>query len=348
MSYVVLCNNQVALRCWDGVCFGSNQVWAPDEFSIAEADHIKNELLKAKFRPAQIRILPASGLETRQELTPEDATRPNQIKTVFPPEPEPEPEAQKQQVKEEGEPMKKGANAAGHAAGIAVNILTKPWQKALTPYIIILYILLIIGVFFVCLWNIFPYELAVRFVSSKFLDSGIVRLVLSLPLIGWLLGIVGNSIYWIVGTSVWGAIQLIELLPLVMTSNPGYVRSVLQEQEATEQIRPNQDDPGLVRYLKKFYNQLPLRFLATARRLRGWVYVIDMLIVMMVYPPVKEGGVARFIFLLSTGQWGQFDWGNIVLMFVTLFAVEAVVKVLIIVNHFRNYLKASKRQPANA
>jgi NADH:ubiquinone oxidoreductase subunit K len=73
-----------------------------------------------------------------------------------------------------------------------------------------------------------------------------------------------------------------------------------------------------------------------------------MLIVACVYPPVREGGIARFFFLLSTGQWGQFDWANIVLMFVTLFAVEAVVKVLIIVNHFRNYLKASKQQPANA
>lgn len=241
--------------------------------------------------------------------------------------------------------IRRRGNARAHESN---GLFTKPWQKSIAPYINVLYVLLILGVFFVCLWNIFPYELAVRFVASRFLDSGILGFVLALPVIGWILGFIGNAIYWIVGAIVWGVIQLIELLPLVMTSNPGYVRSVLREQEAHERIRPREDDPGPVRYLKKFYNHLPMRFLSTARRLRGWVYVLDMLIVMMVYPPVREGGVGRFFFLLSTGQWSQFDWANIVLMFVTLLAVEAIVKVLMIVNHFRNYIKASKAQTVAA
>lgn len=236
----------------------------------------------------------------------------------------------------------------GQATGQAANILTRPWQKAIAPYIAVLYVFLFIGVFFVALWNIGPYEVAVRFIASRFGTSALVPFLLTLPVIGWLLSGIGYLIFWIVGAVVWAIIQLIELLPIIMTYNPGYVRNVLQEQEAHESLRPDKNDPGVVRYLKKFYNQFPMRFLVIARRLRVWVYVLDMLIVMMVYPPVREGGIGRFFFLLATGQWGQFDWVNIILMFVTLFAMEAVVKLLLTVKHFRDYLKQTKRQPQAA
>lgn len=228
--------------------------------------------------------------------------------------------------------------------------IEKPWQGAIAPWVNLLYILLAIAVFFVCLWNIGPYEVAVRYVASKFETSSLVDFLLWVPVIGWILQGLGNFIFWLVGALVWGCIQLIELMPLIMTNHPGYVRSVLVQQEAHTRVRVRQDDPGIVRYLKKFYNHLPVRFLVLARRLRGWVYVLDMMIVMMVYPPVREGGIARFFFLLMTGQWGQLDWPNIVLMFVTLLAVEAVVKILLIVNHFRLYLRTAtdEQQPVAA
>lgn len=220
--------------------------------------------------------------------------------------------------------------------------LNQPWQKSLAPWINLLYILTAIAVFFICLWNIGPYEVAVRFVASKFETSALIDFILWVPVIGWILQGIGNFIFWLIGAVVWGVIQLIELMPLIMTSQPGYVRSVLVQQEAHSRVRVRQDDPGIVRYLKKFYNNLPVRFLVLARRLRGWVYVIDMMIVMMVYPPVREGGIPRFFFLVATGQWSQLDWANIVMMFITLLAVEAVVKVLLIVNHFRVYLRSAK------
>lgn len=230
------------------------------------------------------------------------------------------------------------------------NDIEQPWQGAIAPWVNLLYILLAIAVFFVCLWNIGPYEVAVRYVASKFETSALVSFLLWMPVVGWILQGIGNFIFWLVGALVWGCIQLIELMPLIMTNHPGYVRSVLVQQEAHTRVRVRHDDPGIVRYLKKFYNHLPVRFLVLARRLRGWVYVLDMMIVMMVYPPVREGGIARFFFLLMTGQWGQLDWPNIVLMFVTLLAVEAVVKILLIVNHFRLYLRTAKdeQQPIAA
>ncbi len=322
-SYCVFYGDQCAIRTPGGITWRPSEQWAPAPFSVQEVQRIKDEVLNRGGDPKQLKIKAAETEEAHQGSALQQ-----------------EPAARNQPVEEN-----RGAMMGKAIAGKAVDILTKPWQKAIAPYIAVLYVFLGIGVFFVALWNIGPYEVAARFIAQRFETSAIVGFLLALPLIGWLLSAIGYLFFWIVGAVVWAIIQLIELLPIVMTHNPGYVRSVLMEQEAHESLRPDQNDPGVVRYLKKFYNQFPMRFLVIARRLRVWVYVLDMLIVMMVYPPVREGGIGRFFFLLATGQWGQFDWVNIILMFVTLFAMEAVVKLLMSVKHFRDYLKATKRRP---
>lgn len=237
----------------------------------------------------------------------------------------------------------KGRGAArGYESG-----MTKPWQQDIKPWVNLLYILLLIAIFFVCLWNIGPYEVAVRFIAAKFEASALVDFMLNFPLLGWILRWLGDALFWLIGAVVWSVIQLIELMPMIMVHQPGYVRSVLNRYEASPKVRPRSDDPGVVRYLKKFYNLLPIRFLILARRLRGVVYVVDMCIVMAVYPPC-DGGIGRFFFLLGTGQWGRLDWANILLMLITLFAVEAIFKIILIVNHFRLYLKESKPEATAA
>ncbi len=244
--------------------------------------------------------------------------------------------------------VKGRGQAKGHASQPAPeSIAGKPWQQSLRPWVNLLSLLLFAAVVIVCLWNIAPYEVAVRAIASRFEGTALLDFLLWLPVIGAILGAIGGFMFWVIGAVVWACIQVIELMPMFMTNHPGYVRSVLNAQAATPKFRVQPDDDGLTRHLKKFYNRLPLRFLLLARRLRGVVYVIDLVIVMAVYPPC-EGGLGRFFFLLGTGQWGKLDWTNIFLMFVTLFAVEAIVKVVLVVNHFRRYLKASQAQAATA
>lgn len=225
---------------------------------------------------------------------------------------------------------------------------TKPWQQRLRPWIELLFWLLLIVLIPICFWNIGPYEMAVRFVASKLESSALMDFLAWLPLLGAIIYGVGRVWLWLIGAFVWAVIQLIELMPMLMTNNPDYVRGMLNSYEVSPKFTIRQDDPGHVKSLKKFYNVLPLRFLIMARRMRGLVYVLDMIINLAVFPPVEEGGIGRFFFLLGTGQWGELDWGNIILAIVTIVAVETIVKITLIVNHFRRYLKAHKAQTATA
>ena len=217
----------------------------------------------------------------------------------------------------------------------------KTWQQALLPWISLLTWLMLICLGFVAIWNIAPYEAMVRAIASRFEGSALGGFLLALPLIGWGLQMMGAFIFWVIGGFIWALVQSIELMPIVMTNHPGYLRSVLKAHDATPKFKEHGDDPGIVRALKGFYNRLPLRYLILSRRLRGWVYLFDLLVVFAVYPPVDSGGLERFFFLLGTGQWGRLNWGNIFIAIVALFIVEIVFKQYLVTNHFRKYLKKS-------
>ncbi|MEO0971124.1 MAG: hypothetical protein AAFX80_23130, partial [Cyanobacteria bacterium J06639_18] len=40
--------------------------------------------------------------------------------------------------------------------------------------------------------------------------------------------------------------------------------------------------------------------------------------------PVAGGNVGTLFWVLLTGKWGKIDWGNMVLIAITLFTVEAL------------------------
>lgn len=248
------------------------------------------------------------------------------------------------------------------------------WQENLRPWITVIYVLLLLGVVSVCFWNIMPYQVAVSWALSRF--DGITMIGQFLqnnPIFVWIgAGIIGFAAWklseewiaglafaflvlalafsplyeWIIAAIVWAVIQAIELLPIVMGENPGYIRTILNEKDAHKNLQIKGDDDGLTKSLKKGYNALPMRFIATARRLRVWVYLLDLVICLAVYPPVSVGGIDRLFYVMTAGLWGLLDWGNIVMLFATLFAVEAVFKLLLISRNFLKYLKQAEAKPA--
>lgn len=306
------------------------------------------------------------------ELSP----TPPQPKTQPEPEPMPaqEPKTEpKQETKSLRERLASAAKSNGNDAGKGA--IDRATVGSLRPWITAVYILLLLGVVAVCAWNIMPYEVFVRGILSRFELSQFGQFFADNPaaiwiaaaVIGgaawklsgeWLAGLIfaflvvalafSNLYSWIIGAVVWAVIQAIELLPIIMSSNQGYLRAIIKEQETHQALRINKDDDGLIRAIKKGYNALPLRFLIIARRLRIWVYLLDLCICLAVYPPVREGGIERFFFILTTFQFGQLDWGNIILLFATLLAVEAVFKVLIVARNFLTYLKTSEPKGAAA
>ncbi len=304
--------------------------------------------------------------------TPPPLTPQPEPQTQTQPEPEPMPTEDKESRRSPLQGLRERVAAARKQAtegGEKSSPLPNAVVGSLRPWITAVYILLLLGVVAVCLWNILPYQIFVEGLMSRFNLTQIGQFFTNNPAAVWIAAAViggaawklsdewlagalfafivlalgfSNLYSWIIAAILWAVIQAIELLPIVMSNNPGYLRSVLREQESHQKLRISDNDDGLIRSIKKAYNALPLRFLMAARRLRLWVYLLDLMICIAVYPPVREGGIVRFIFLLTTMQWGQFDWGNIFLLFATLLAVEAVFKVLLIARNFLTYLKTSE------
>ena len=295
----------------------------------------------------------------------------------LPPQPEPvKTQEPKTEPKQETKSLRDriASAAKSHATDAGKGAIASAAVGSLKPWITALYILLLLGVVAVCAWNVMPYEVFVRGLLSRFelsqfgqfFTANPVAVWIAAAVIGvgawklageWLAGAIfaflvialafSNLYSWIIGVIVWAVIQAIELLPIIMSSNQGYLRAIIKEQETHEALRINKDDDGLIRAIKKGYNALPLRFLIIARRLRIWVYILDLCICIAVYPLIN-GSIDRLFYVLSTGLWGLIDWGNVVLLFATLLAVEVVFKVLIVAKSFLTYLKTSKQQGAAA
>ena len=311
----------------------------------------------------------------------QDSVAPPPGVTVTPPAAAPSPQSnpepvQPQTEKQEPTLRERVARAAkDKAVDYGKGAIASAAVGSLRPWITAVYVLLLLGVVAVCAWNIMPYEVFVRGLLSRFELSQFGQFFANNPIAIWIAaGVIGvgawklsdewiaglifaflvlalgfsNLYSWLIGTILWAVIQAIELLPIVMSSNQGYLRAIIKEQETHEALRIDKNDDGLVRAIKKGYNSLPMRFLIIARRLRIWVYLLDLCICIAVYPPITVGGIDRLFYVLSTGLWGLIDWGNIVLLFATLLAVEVVFKVLIVARNFLTYLKTSKPKGAIA
>lgn len=189
--------------------------------------------------------------------------------------------------------------------------------------------------------NVFPYSEATKFVLNSVSDNVLYRVLLSLPMVGAALNFVSLTAHWLIGTILWGTIQLCELLPIILRRDRAFLRMVIADSEAHQQfsIRPN-DDPFTKR-LKGLYNRLPVSVISNSRYWALGAYTVDFLICVSVYPPT-QGGFGDLMFVLMTGQWLLLDWKNLVMIGVSLFAVEAIVMFLLWLGAIGWYYKRSR------
>jgi len=199
---------------------------------------------------------------------------------------------------------------------------TKYWWTDL------LYSLLFVLFSYFCLLNISPYQIGIEKLSTPikgYMGGGI------FPVPGWM----ASSVSFGVATLLWGCIQLIELLPLLIKEDHRFLEVLIRTSSTSSRFDiSNGDDPVLVG-LKKVYNRIPLRLIRNLYRMQVFTYVVDFLVVVTVYPPSTT--FSAFIRSLIFGQFEQINWLNLALSGVTLFSVEILVLGLIY-SHRLNWL----------
>lgn len=202
--------------------------------------------------------------------------------------------------------------------------------------------LVLSGIWFAYL-NIQPYEKMVSLLSGKALNGAFGYLISVIPIINGIAAIVGKGVTWILGMVLWGTIQIIEVLPLVLYNHEKFVQTVISSADSHSKYQLKDGDDPTLKMLKKTYNALPTSVISNLEMLKVFTYTIDFLICITVYSPVASGKFSDFFFIIATGQWGKLDYGNLALAIVTLFAIEIIVSLIIWVGKLSYAIKESSR-----
>lgn len=188
--------------------------------------------------------------------------------------------------------------------------------------------LVLAGIWFAYL-NIQPYEKVVSLLSGKTVNSAFLAVISAIPIINGIAATIGKGITWILGTILWGIIQIIEVLPLILYNHEKFVQNMIASADSRSRYQLKEGDDPTLKMLKRVYNGLPTSVVSNLEFLKVFTYTLDFLICITVYSPVASGKFTDFFFILATGQWNKLDYGNLALAIVTLFAIEIIAALII-------------------
>lgn len=220
---------------------------------------------------------------------------------------------------------------------------SKSKTKVPVKWLQVLYWLLVAsGVYFAFL-NISPYAKAVSFLGIKAVDDAFIRLISVIPIVNGIVSIFGLGITWLLGLILWGIVQIIELLPIVLFNHEGFMSTIIGQADSRARYTEKETDDPTLKQMKRIYNAMPTSMIRNLERLRIATYVLDFLICFTVYSPVASSKITDFFLILGTGQWSQINYGNLLLAVITLFAVELIVSLIIWVGKLTyNYNESAK------
>lgn len=191
--------------------------------------------------------------------------------------------------------------------------------------------------------NITPYSTAVGYLSGKTINQAFLRLISIIPIINGIAASLGTGVQWILGSILWGVIQIIEVLPLILYNHKQFLVTMISDADRHSKYQVKHDDDPALKMLKKTYNALPVSIVSNLETLRIFTYTLDFLICITVYSPVKSGKFQDFFWVVATGQWGKIIWDNLALAIVTLFAIEIIISLIIWVGKMAYALKESTK-----
>lgn len=191
--------------------------------------------------------------------------------------------------------------------------------------------------------NIQPYAVAVGYLSGKSANAAFIKLISIIPIVNGIAASIGLGIVWILGTILWGVIQIIEVLSLILYSHESFLTTVISNADSRSKYQVKESDDPTLSMLKRTYNALPTAIISNLEVLKIFTYTLDFFIYITVYSPVRSGKFQDFFWVLATGQWSKIIYENLVLAIVTLFAIEVIISLIIWVGKMAFALKESSR-----
>ncbi|MBD1903878.1 hypothetical protein NDI44_27220 [Trichocoleus sp. DQ-A3] len=204
----------------------------------------------------------------------------------------------------------------------------------------VLYWLAVFAAIWFAYMNVLPYVRIAKIAMLQTMDSSLNQLIASIPLVNGLIFAFLSVIHWFIGATLFLIIQTLEILPTVLRRDRAFLRTLINHSDSSDKFDIQEDDEPTLATLKLWYNQFPSLTIARARTASLFVYAVDFCICIAVYPPAP-GGFSNFIFLISTGQLGRLDWQNILMLGLTLFAIEGIVRLLFWLGEIAYFMKSA-------
>lgn len=208
-------------------------------------------------------------------------------------------------------------------------------------FVKVLYWLAVLAAIWFAYLNLLPYVRIAKIAMLQTMDGlSLSQFIAGIPLVNGVILAILSIVHWFVGAILWGVIQTIEILPIVLKRDRAFLRTLINHSDSSDKFEIDEDDEPTLATLKLWYNQFPSLTIARARTASLFVYAVDFCICIAVYPPAP-GGFSNFVFLMSTGQFSRLDWQNILMLGLTLFAIEGIVRLLFWLGEISYFMKSA-------
>lgn len=236
-------------------------------------------------------------------------------------------------------PLNTGARSTSNSGSSSSQKESKKFKFDTKTFLRIFYWLCVAATAWFAYMNIAPYAAIVKLGMVKTTSDGLLRAIGMIPVINGIAAIVGGSIHFIIGTILWGVIQIMEVLPIILKHDPSFIKQVVTHSDAHTKYQENEADDPVLANLKRFYNKFPILALKQAKNMMLFAYTVDLIICLTVYPPVTSGGLGKLMFILTTGQWQLLNYTNLIFLAVTLFIIEFMLRLLFFIGQISYYMK---------
>lgn len=149
---------------------------------------------------------------------------------------------------------------------------------------------------------------------------------------GWWVVIPGaawlaDKLYRFLGVIMWALFQTLEVTPLLLLGTRfglgALISAYSQQTEVKRKIETYPTDDAVLKFLKRKYNALGLGAVDFFRMMAPFAYVVDLLVVWQIFPPLKEGYTWNQV--ITAWNFGGVSWQNVASIVITVLAFEAVV-----------------------
>lgn len=214
----------------------------------------------------------------------------------------------------------------------------------------ILFVLLI-GVFLVLIWFVWQ---SIEVYVSMGVDIGLNWVTANLPAWGAKvisIPILGNIIQWLLNggavtisvigcIALYGVLQIFEVAPILLEDSPQTLKRIIRSTQSMARVVIHREDSQVVAYLKDRHNAIPEDWVNNIYTAKWIAYSLDLMVCLVRCPPFF-GDWAEFWLFWQSMDISDIDFTATWKIIVTLFAVEAVVKVLLWLKRGRRMLKSN-------